>query len=123
MSHPPPVDRTTPAEPLPTTVSGWIPLALNTCTVSTATLYRRYLELFAERHGDDELANIRATHINDFATWTQTVARRRRSSVDGRSAKEHAIAAVRKLFTVAMQNDIITGNPATVITKPRRHPT
>ncbi len=123
MSRPPPVDRATPAQPLPTTVAGWIPLALNTCTVSTATLYRRYLELFAGRHGDDEIASIRATHINDFATWVQTIAQRRSSSIDGRSAKEHAIAAVRKLFTVAMQNDIITGNPAKVVTKPRRHPT
>jgi hypothetical protein len=123
MSHPSPVDRTTSALPLPTTVAGWIPLALSTCTVSTAALYRHYLELFAQRHGDDDLASIRATHINDFAAWAQTIAQRRRSSIDGRSAREHAIAAVRKLFTVAMQNDIITGNPATVIAKPRRHPT
>ncbi|WP_433205301.1 tyrosine-type recombinase/integrase [Dactylosporangium sp. CS-047395] len=117
------MDRATPAQPLPITVAGWIPLTLNTCTPSTATLYRHYLELFAQRHGDDDLASIRATHISDFATWTQTIAQRRRSSIDGRSAKEHAIAAVRKLFTVAMQNDIIIGNPAAVITKPRRHPT
>ncbi|MEV4141982.1 hypothetical protein AB0J72_58755 [Dactylosporangium sp. NPDC049742] len=104
------MDRTTPAQPLPTTVAGWIPLTLNTCTVGTATLYRHYLELFAQRHGDDELANIRATHISDFAIWIQTNAQRRQSSIDGRSAKEHAIAAVRKLFTVAMQT---TSSPAT----------
>jgi hypothetical protein len=57
---------------------------------------------------------------SELGVWAQAMAVRRRSSASGASAREHAIAACRRLFDTAIADGYLQHNPAKAVRKPPR---
>jgi integrase/recombinase XerC len=81
------------------------------------------LDRFVERHGSLRLDQVPPSLVAEFAASARRSALRRRGNQDGRSAEEHAITALRKLFATALLDGLIERNPAAAVPKPRRAPT
>jgi site-specific recombinase XerD len=102
------------------TVEESIPPALVGLAPSSRELYSHYLRLLAERHGRRNIDQLTASDITELAVWAQAMAVRRSTSVNGASAREHAIAASRRLFDIAIADGHLQHNPAKAVRKPPR---
>jgi integrase len=89
---------------------------------STADLYHPYWMLLNEHYGEYELADIKPGHIRSLATLARQrqEGRRRVNHQNGLYAQEHLIAASRALFRWAMEDDLVSSNPALKVEKPKR---
>jgi len=87
---------------------------------SSRELYAFYLRLLAERHGRQKIDQLTTSDITELSTWAQAMAVRRSTSVNGSSAREHAIAACRRLFDIAIADGHLQHNPAKAVHKPPR---
>ncbi|GIF25703.1 site-specific recombinase XerC [Actinoplanes tereljensis] len=87
---------------------------------TTEQLYRHPLELLASRWGDTPLDLLSYDDLVEYRQWAMTTAVRRRTSVNGASAGEHAVSAVRRMFDIAIKNGLITRNTAKELEKPPR---
>jgi hypothetical protein len=94
------------------TVEESIPRALVGLAPSSRELYAFYLRLLAERHGRRKIDQLAASDITELGVWAQAMAVRRSTSVSGASAREHAIAACRRLFDIAIADGHLQHNPA-----------
>lgn len=102
------------------TVGEMIPRALVGLAPNTRELYRSYLRLLADRHGTRKIDQIVASDIAELGVWAQAISVRRRTSVNGASAREHAISACRRLFDIAVADGHLSHNPAKAVRKPCR---
>jgi integrase len=103
-------------------VAELIPLTLAACqSQRTRDLYARPLELLGTLFGHLPANAVKPSDLRQYVAVAQDRAVRRRTSVDGRSAAEHAVAAARALFAVAIQDGLpLTHNPALAVRKPAR---
>jgi integrase/recombinase XerC len=83
-------------------------------------LYAFYLRILAERHGRRKIDQLAASDVTELSVWAQAMAVRRSTSVSGASAREHAIAACRRLFDIAIADGHLQHNPAKAVRKPQR---
>jgi len=102
------------------TVGQAIPRALAGRAPKSRDLYAFYLQLLAERHGRRGMDQIVASDVVAFAAWAQATAVKRSTSAGGASAREHAIAACRRLFDTAIADGYLQYNPAKLVRKPAR---
>src|SRR5690242_14671689 len=102
------------------TVEEAIPLALVGLAPNSRDLYAYYLQLLAERHGNRKIDQLVVSDVTELGVWAQAMAVRRRSSAGGASAREHAIAACRRLFDTAIADGYLQHNPAKAVRKPPR---
>lgn len=102
------------------TIDAYIPIVAAAVPRGARTTYQPYWNqatvLWAGRRLDD----IHASDIGHFTEHVRSHATQRRNTRDGRSAAEHAIAALRCLYRHAIADQLLTTNPAAHITKPRR---
>jgi hypothetical protein len=61
-----------------------------------------------------------ASDVVELGAWAQAMAVRRSTSAGGASAREHAIAACRRLFDTAIADGYLQHNPAKLVRKPAR---
>jgi len=80
------------------TVEEFIPRAMVGLAPRSRELYAFYLRPLAERHGRRKIDQLASSDITELGVWAQAMAVRRSTSVSGASAREHAIAARRRLF-------------------------
>ncbi|XVU27911.1 tyrosine-type recombinase/integrase [Actinoplanes sp. CA-054009] len=97
-----------------------IPRALVGLAPRSRDLYAYYLQLLAERHGHRKIDQLAVSDITELGVWAQAMAIRRSTSVNGASAREHAIAACRRLFDTAIADGHLLHNPAKAVRKPPR---
>jgi integrase len=92
--------------------------------LATRTAYSPYWQRAAAHWPDTPLDALSPTDISTFAEHVRTAAAVRRNSRGGRSAAEHAIAALRCLYRHAIADGYLTEaiNPAARVAKPRRLP-
>lgn len=102
------------------TVAEMIPRSLVGLAPNTRDLYASYLQLMAERHGSRKIDQVVTSDITELGVWAQAMAVRRRTSVNGSSAREHAISACRRLFDIAVADGHLRHNPAKAVRKPGR---
>jgi len=102
------------------TVEEAIPRALAGLAPRSRNLYAHYLRLLADRHGHRKIDQLTVSDITELGAWAQAMAVRRRTSVNGTSAREHAIAACRRLFDTAIADGYLLHNPAKAARKPPR---
>jgi integrase/recombinase XerC len=102
------------------TVEDVIPRSLAGLAPRSRELYAFYLNLLAERHGRRKIDQLVASDITELADWAQAMAVRRSTSAGGVSAREHSIAACRRLFDTAIADGYMTHNPAKAVRKPQR---
>lgn len=86
------------------------------------TTYQPYWNRAARYWPDRRLDEITATDIGQFIEDVRAHALVRRNTRDGRSATEHAIAALRCLYRHAIADNPLTTNPASQHPKPHRLP-
>jgi integrase/recombinase XerC len=108
-------------QPIPT-IAEYVPIVAAAVPAGTRTAYLPYWRRAATYWPHQRLDQITPTDIGTFAEHTRTHALTRRNSRDGRSAAEHAIAALRCLYHHAANDRHTGGNPARTVPKPRRHP-
>ena len=102
------------------TVEEAIPRALVGLAPNSRDLYAYYLRLLAQRHGNRKIDQLVVSDFTELGVWAQAMAVRRRSSASGASAREHAIAACRRLFDMAIADGYLQHNPAKAVRKPPR---
>jgi integrase/recombinase XerC len=102
------------------TIEEAIPRALVGLAPRSRELYAPYLRLLADRHGPRRMDQIVASDIVELGVWAQAMAVRRSTSAGGASAREHAIAACRRLFDTAIADGYLFHNPAKAVRKPAR---
>ncbi|WP_030441422.1 tyrosine-type recombinase/integrase [Actinoplanes subtropicus] len=102
------------------TIEEAIPRALVGLAPRSRDLYAYYLQLLADRHGHRKIDQLTVSDITELGAWVQAMAVRRRTSVNGTSAREHAIAACRRLFDTAIADGYLLHNPAKAVRKPPR---
>jgi integrase/recombinase XerC len=102
------------------TVEEAIPRSLAGLAPRSRDLYAFYLQLLAQRHGQRRMDQIVASDVVELGAWAQAMAVRRSTSAGGASAREHAIAACRRLFDTAIADGYLQHNPAKLVRKPAR---
>jgi len=102
------------------TVEESIPRALVGLAPRSRDLYASCLRLLADRHGRRKIDQLATSDITELGVWAQAMAVRRSTSVSGASAREHAIAACRRLFDIAIADGHLQHNPAKAVRKPQR---
>ncbi|MFI5843919.1 tyrosine-type recombinase/integrase [Catenuloplanes sp. NPDC051500] len=112
-----PVDR--PAVP---TFSEFLPRVRSATTAGTGKVYESYWRMMEERWGGRRLDEVTVTEIASARNQVQANARVRRTTRGGTSAGEHFVAAARRLFRFAVDDGLLSENPALKVEKPRRQP-
>jgi integrase/recombinase XerC len=102
------------------TVAEVVPRSLAGLAPKSRDLYGAYLQLLIDMHGSREIDELVTSDITELGDRAQALAVRRSSSVNGASAREHAIAACRRLFETAITDGYLRHNPAKAVRKPRR---
>ncbi len=102
------------------TVSDFIETIAPTFTAATAATYRPYWRLAADRLGERRLIEVTIEDLALVVADAEARARRLRPASTGRASRESCVAALRALFARAAAAGLINGNPAAVLTKPRR---
>jgi integrase/recombinase XerC len=117
------------------TVAEYLPRVIDSTTDSTANTYHRYWTWMLEgfppgersRNGqrrfafaDRPLDEVLPSELGAGAKLVPTYAVRRAGSRGGKGATELYIAAARRLFACAVQDDYLSSNPALQVAKPRR---
>jgi integrase/recombinase XerC len=89
---------------------------------STVALYHPYWVLLGEQLGDHELEDIKPGQIRMVAKLARDkqAAKRRVNHQNGLYAQEHLISAARALFRWAIEDELVTSNPALKVEKPKR---
>jgi len=105
------------------TVAEYLPTARAAAGPSRSKTYGPYWDrLAASPLAARPLAEICTSDLLAWVTSVEQNALRRRNTRNGRSARENAISAVRCLFQFAVDDGLITKNPALAVPKPRRQP-
>jgi integrase len=105
------------------TVAEYLPTVRAAAGPSRAKTYGPYWDrLAASTLAARPLAEIRTSDLLAWVTSVEQNALRRRNTRGGRSARENAISAARFLFRCAVDDGLITTNPALAVPKPRRQP-
>jgi integrase len=105
------------------TVAEYLPTVRTAAGPSRARTYGPYWDrLAASTLAARPLAEVRTSDLLAWVTSVEKNALHRRNSRDGRSARENAISAARFLFRCAVDDGLLTKNPALAVEKPRRQP-
>jgi integrase len=104
----------------PVTVAAWIDEIAPTFGASTARTYRPYWRLLVARHGDQALAELTTMDLAAVVDIAGERAKVHRPDSTGRSSRESCVAALRALYTRAVDAGHLTSNPAVALRKPRR---
>lgn len=108
------------------TVGAYVAKVLPTISAGSRRAYGTYVRRFAEDYADHAVASITVTDVVAFTLQVEKRAKAsrgdRRNSRDGRSARENAITGLRALFARAVDEGLITDNPASKVPKPARSP-
>lgn len=101
------------------TVGDYLPGIRAALTPGSTQAWSRALDLMQIHWSDRELAQIQPSDVAALARCAQETARRRRHH-QGASAAEHAVAAARHLFAVALKDGLVSRNVALSVPKPNR---
>ena len=104
----------------PITVAAWIDEIAPTFGPSTAATYRPYWRLAAGLLGDRYLAELTTGDLAAVVDAAAERARSHRPDSTGRASRETCIAALRALYSRAMDASHISTNPAAALRKPLR---
>ncbi len=99
-------------------LSEYLPDCVALTNDGSSQLYERYWNLLDEALGSKELDEIKPGDIRMVAKTARRRALARRNHQGGVYAEEHLIAAARRLFQLAMDNDECASNPAAKVDKP-----
>ncbi|MFZ4580632.1 MAG: site-specific integrase [Myxococcota bacterium] len=111
----------TPTRQVPT-VEAYLPVVQKAAKSSTSDTYGTYWRLLVRDLGDKGLDEVRTTDLKALANTARSEAVKRRNSRDGRSAEENCVGALRAFFRCAVDDGLITTNPASAVPKPKRQP-
>lgn len=87
-----------------------------------ALTYQRYWQRLVQDVGDKRLDEVTELDIKIGAERARKGAVHRANGRDGRSASEHYIAAARQFFATAIDERLVSDNPASGVRKPQRRP-
>ena len=104
----------------PITVAAWIDEIAPTFAPSTAATYRPYWRLAAGLLGDRYLAELTTGDLAAVVDAAAERARSHRPDSTGRASRETCIAALRAVYSRAMDAGHISTNPAAALRKPLR---
>ena len=104
----------------PITVAAWIDEIAPTFGPSTAATYRPYWRLAAGLLGDRYLAELTTADLAAVVDAAAERARSHRPDSTGRASRETFIAALRAVYSRAMDAGHISTNPAAALRKPLR---
>ncbi|MEU5845303.1 hypothetical protein [Saccharopolyspora shandongensis] len=109
--------------PVPT-FADYIPIVSAAVTDGTRRVYGSHWNRIENHWGHRRLDEPAPSKIKQLVGYIKTHVITRRNARGGRSAGEHLIAALRRLYRYAENDRIITpaNNPATKVAKPRRLP-
>ncbi|HEX5407761.1 MAG TPA: site-specific integrase [Pseudonocardiaceae bacterium] len=109
--------------PMPT-IDQYLQRVIDAVPLASRTAYLPYWQRAAAHWPDTPLDTLSPTDISTFTEHIRAGALHRRNSRGGRSAAEHAIAALRCLYRHAVADGYLTDatNPAARVPKPRRLP-
>ncbi|MEB3371324.1 tyrosine-type recombinase/integrase [Saccharopolyspora mangrovi] len=118
-----PTDLTTTDPPTPT-FEQYVPQVAASVSVGTRRTYGPYWRQLVEHWPQRRLTEPTSTEIRLLAEHVKAQALTRRNSRGGRSAAEHFIAALRRLYDQAEADGLLSGtaNPASRVPKPTRLP-
>ncbi len=104
----------------PVTVAAWIDEIAPTFSPSTAATYRPYWRLAIRLLGDRYLAELTTGDLAAAVDAAAERARSHRPDSTGRASRETCIAALRAVYSRAMDAGHISTNPAAALRKPLR---
>lgn len=102
------------------TLREYLPTVEAGATSGAARAYRSYWNRLAEHLGDKSLDEVTTSDIMAVAAWCQNHAIQRRSTRSGRGAHENLIAAARYVWNRAVNDQLVSNNPASSARKQRR---
>lgn len=106
--------------PMPT-VREFLPVVeAATSTKSTAT-YRTYWNKLVDALGDRRLDEVRTSDIARFAKNCKETAIQRSTSIGGTGAQTNAVTTARAFFKLAVDDRLISVNPALAVPKPKKN--
>jgi integrase len=112
-----------PESPMPT-LAEYVPRARAAATPGTRVSYGPYWQRAIDHYGSRRLDEITPSDILALQRHVVATVRPRRSGRGGRHAGEHLIRALRNLYRLAVQDELLPArhNPALAVPLPRRLP-
>jgi hypothetical protein len=106
------------------TIAEYTPIVSAAVTVGTRRVYGAYWNRLVEHWGHRRIDEPTPSEIKQLAEYIRVHVVKRRNARGGRSAAEHFIAALRCLYSHAVDDGLIreADNPAIKVAKPRRLP-
>ncbi|MCR6491161.1 tyrosine-type recombinase/integrase [Cellulomonas sp. P24] len=109
----------TPAAP---TIAEYLPTVERATPTKAARTFASYWKRLNNQLGDRRIDDVRTSDIATFARTCRENAQLRRNTIGGTGAETNAITTARAFFRLAVQDGIISSNPAAAVRKPRRNP-
>jgi integrase/recombinase XerC len=107
------------ADPGPT-VAEYLPIVVAATTGGARRTYQTYWALLVDTLGDRLVGDIKTSELAALALSAEERALRRANHRSGRHARESAVAAMRRFFTVAARDGLVVRSPAADLALPRR---